>query len=88
MSASLLVFLWDHQSKVSYSWEAIWAMKDPNSLSYQEIKAGEVVLGSDSSSGTNCESVDAILKVAGGCLVISDIQDVLQYPSKACLTTS
>lgn len=65
-----------HQSEVSYSWEAIWAMKDPNSLSYRQIKAGKVVLGSDSSSGTNCESVDAILTVAGGCPVISDIQDV------------
>lgn len=72
----------------SYSWEAIWAIKVPNSLSYQETKVGKVVLGGDSSSGTICESVDAILKVAGGCPVISDIQDVLWYPSKACLTTS
>lgn len=63
-------------------------MKVPNSLSYREIKAGKVFLGGDSSSGTNCESVDAILTIAGGCPVISDIQDVFQYPSKACLTTS
>lgn len=52
-------------------------MKDPNSLSYQEIKVGKVVIGDDSSSGTKCESVDFILKVTGGFPVISDIQDVL-----------
>ena len=55
----------------------MWAIKDLNSLSYQEIRVGKVVIGDDSSSGTKCESGDSILKVTGGCPVISDIQDVL-----------